>query len=73
MRINYLQVCLTLGNTVWLEDVQIGVKVIGHADMMFSLKKKLIDENCTVRNEEHVPNLIKLCEIAGFTVNGGHS
>ncbi|XP_067204330.1 putative ATP-dependent RNA helicase TDRD12 [Linepithema humile] len=55
------KVRLHLGNTIWLDDFEIGTKLINHADVKgASLRKELINGNFAVLNDTHIPNLLKL-------------
>lgn len=65
---NYLQVRLQLGNTIWLDDLKIGTKLIGHSDLIgSSLKKELLLGNFAVWNNNHLSSLFKLCKNSGLT------
>jgi len=71
---NYLQVRLHLGNTIWLDDLKIGTKLIGHPDLIgSSLKKELCHGNFSIVNNNHLSNLFKLCRNSGMTEINGHN
>jgi len=56
---NYSQVRLHLGNTIWLDDLKIGTKLIGHPDVIgSSLKKELLSGKFAVVNNDHLSNLL---------------
>jgi len=64
----YSQVRFHLGNTIWLDDLEIGTKLIGHADVIgTSLKKELINGNSAVPNDNHISDLLKLYKNSGLT------
>lgn len=68
------QVCLHLGNTIWLDDIVTGIKIINHDDLVgFSLKDQLKNENHAMLNDDHISHLLKLCKKSGLSeVNGYH-
>lgn len=67
------EVRLHLGNTIWLEDLKIGTKLIGHPDLIGSpLKKNLLDGNFAVENNDHLSNLFELCRNSKLTEINGH-
>jgi len=54
---------LHLGNTIWLDDLEIGTKLIGYGDLIdSSLKKHLISGNHAVLNKNHMSQLLTLQE-----------
>jgi len=62
------QVRLHLGNTIWLDDFEIGTKLIGHSDLIgFSLQKHLISGNHAVLNKDHMSQLFEICKNSGLT------
>lgn len=64
---DYPQVRLHIGNTIWLDDLEIGTKLIAHGDLISSsLKKYLISGNCAVSNKDHMSQLFKLCKNSGL-------
>ncbi|XP_029178829.1 putative ATP-dependent RNA helicase TDRD12 isoform X2 [Nylanderia fulva] len=66
------KVCLHLGNTIWLDDIQIRTKLLNHPDMIgYSLKKELV-KNFAILNDNHIPDLLKLCKISGLREINGH-
>lgn len=66
-KIMNLQVRLHVGNTIWLDDLEVGTKLIGHKDIIgSSLKKELIAKKHAVPNENHISHLLNLCKNAGF-------
>lgn len=70
---NYSQVHLHLGNTIWLDDLKIGTKLLGYPDLIgSSLKKELLSENFAVLNNDHLSSLFKLCRNSGMTKINGH-
>lgn len=72
-KMNYSQVRLHLGNTIWLDDLKIGTKLIGYPDLIgSSLKKQLLFEKFAVLNNDHLSNLFKLCKNSGLTKINGH-
>ncbi|XP_029663616.1 putative ATP-dependent RNA helicase TDRD12 isoform X3 [Formica exsecta] len=67
------KVCLHLGNTIWLDDLQIGTKLLGYSDIIgSSLKKELLVKNFAILNENHIPDLFKLCKNSGLIETNGH-
>jgi len=67
------QVRLHLGNTIWLDDLKIGTKIIGHSDVIgSSLKKELLFGKFAVVNNDHLSSLFKLCRNSGLTEINGH-
>ncbi|XP_071638869.1 putative ATP-dependent RNA helicase TDRD12 isoform X1 [Temnothorax longispinosus] len=67
------KICLHLGNTIWLDDLKIGTKLIGHPDLIgSSLKKELLLGNFAVWNNNHLSSLLKLCRNCGLTEINGH-
>ncbi|XP_024888725.1 putative ATP-dependent RNA helicase TDRD12 [Temnothorax curvispinosus] len=67
------KICLYLGNTIWLDDLKIGTKLIGHPDLIgSSLKKELFSGNFAVWNNNHLSSLLKLCRNCGLTEINGH-
>ncbi|XP_050453768.1 putative ATP-dependent RNA helicase TDRD12 isoform X2 [Cataglyphis hispanica] len=67
------KVCLHLGNTIWLDDLQIGTKLLNYSDMIgSSLKKELLDKNFAILNDNHIPDLFKLCKNSGLIETNGH-
>lgn len=72
IRINS-QVCLHLGNTIWIDDLRIGTKLIGHPDLKGSSLKQysINDGQFAVINLNHLSKLFQLCKDSGLTeVNG---
>ncbi|XP_018050182.1 PREDICTED: putative ATP-dependent RNA helicase TDRD12 isoform X2 [Atta colombica] len=68
------EVRLHLGNTIWLDDLKIGTKLIGHPDLIgSSLKKELCHGNFSIVNNNHLSNLFKLCRNSGMTEINGHN
>ncbi|KAG5309689.1 VASA1 helicase, partial [Acromyrmex insinuator] len=68
------EVHLHLGNTIWLDDLKIGTKLIGHHDLIgSSLKKELCHGNYSIVNNNHLSNLFKLCRNSGMTEINGHN
>ncbi|XP_032684935.1 putative ATP-dependent RNA helicase TDRD12 isoform X2 [Odontomachus brunneus] len=68
------KVRLHLGNTIWLDDIVTGVKIINYNDLIgFSLKDQLKNENHAMLNDDHISYLLKLCKNSGISeVNGYH-
>ncbi|XP_011858080.1 PREDICTED: putative ATP-dependent RNA helicase TDRD12 [Vollenhovia emeryi] len=66
------KVCLHLGNTIWLDDLKIGTKLIDHPDLIgSSLEKKLRQGNFAVFKDDHLSKLFELCRNSGLTeING---
>lgn len=66
------KVHLHLGNTIWLDDLKVGTKLINHSDLIgSSLRKQLITENHAVPNDDHVSHLLNLCKKSGLSkING---
>ncbi|KAG5341799.1 VASA1 helicase, partial [Acromyrmex charruanus] len=68
------EVHLHLGNTIWLDDLKIGTKLIGHPDLIgSSLKRGLCHGNYSIVNNNHLSNLFKLCRNSGMTEINGHN
>ncbi|KAG5319174.1 VASA1 helicase, partial [Pseudoatta argentina] len=68
------EVHLHLGNTIWLDDLKIGTKLIGHPDLIgSSLKRELCHGNYSIVNNNHLSNLFKLCRNSGMTEINGHN
>ncbi|KAL6261063.1 hypothetical protein P5V15_008590 [Pogonomyrmex californicus] len=68
------RVRLHLRDTIWLDDLEIGTKLIGHPDLIgSSLKKKLLAGDFAVMNDNHISNLFKLCKNSGLTEVNGHN
>lgn len=64
---NCPQVRLHVGNTLWLNDIVTGIKLIDNNDIVgFSLKNKLKNENHAILNDEHISHLLKLCKMGGL-------
>ncbi|XP_025265669.1 putative ATP-dependent RNA helicase TDRD12 isoform X2 [Camponotus floridanus] len=67
------KVCLHLGNTIWLDDLRIGTKLLGYSDMIgSSLKKELLAKNFAILNDNHMPDLFKLCKNSDMIDINGH-
>ncbi|KMQ93903.1 atp-dependent rna helicase tdrd12 isoform x1 [Lasius niger] len=65
------KVCLHLGNTMWLDDLQIRTKLLEYPDMIgHSLKNTLIKDHFAILNDNHIPDLFALCKNSGLT--NGH-
>ncbi|XP_025987860.2 putative ATP-dependent RNA helicase TDRD12 isoform X1 [Solenopsis invicta] len=67
------KVCLHLGNTIWIDDLRIGTKLIGHPDLKGSSLKQysINDGQFAVINLNHLSKLFQLCKDSGLTeVNG---
>lgn len=63
------KVHLHIGNTIWLDDLQVGTKLLGYSDMIgSSLKKELLNKNFAVLNKNHIPDLVKLCDNSGLVI-----
>ncbi|XP_018404160.1 PREDICTED: putative ATP-dependent RNA helicase TDRD12 [Cyphomyrmex costatus] len=68
------EVRLHIGNTIWLDDLRIGTKLIGHPDLIgSSLKKKLCHENFAVVNNNHLSSLLELYRNSGMIEINGHN
>ncbi|KYQ56077.1 ATP-dependent RNA helicase DBP3 [Trachymyrmex zeteki] len=68
------EVRLHLGNTIWLDDLKIGTKLIGHPDLIgSSLKKELCHGSFSIVNNNHLSNLFKFCRNSGMTEINGHN
>lgn len=66
------KVCLHLENTIWLDDIQIKTKLLEYPDMTgYSLKNELV-QNFAILNNNHIPDLLKLCKISGLKEINGH-
>lgn len=62
------QVRLHLGNTIWLDDFEIGTELIDRSNVIGnSLKKKLINGNFAVSNDNHISDLLKLYKNSELT------
>ncbi|XP_036148716.1 putative ATP-dependent RNA helicase TDRD12 isoform X2 [Monomorium pharaonis] len=60
-----------LGNTIWLDDLKIGTKLIGYPDLIgSSLRKELLLGNFAIESTKHLSRLFQLCRDSGLTVNG---
>ncbi|XP_019700247.1 putative ATP-dependent RNA helicase TDRD12 isoform X2 [Harpegnathos saltator] len=68
------KVRLHLGNTIWLDDIVTGTKILNHKDLIgFSLKDSLEKENHAILNDNHMLHLLKLCKKSGLSkINGYH-
>lgn len=68
-----MQVCLHLGNAIWLDDIKVGTKLINHPDVIgSSLRKELLSGNFAVANNNQLLNLFKLCKNSGLKEVNGH-
>ena len=63
---------LHLGNTIWVNTLEIGTKLIGYKDIIgSSLKTELLNKDHAVENNKHLHEMYQLCKSAGFLdING---
>ncbi|XP_024940708.1 putative ATP-dependent RNA helicase TDRD12 isoform X2 [Cephus cinctus] len=66
------KVQLCLGNTIWLNTLEIRTKLIGYPDLVCSnLKTVLLEEQQALENNNHLHSLYALCKAGGLTsING---
>ncbi|XP_015181603.1 PREDICTED: putative ATP-dependent RNA helicase TDRD12 [Polistes dominula] len=64
------KVSLHLGNTIWTDTLNIGIKMIGRRDIAgLSLKTELISKSHAVVNKDHMQNIYTLCTNGGLVIN----
>ena len=63
---------LHLGNTIWVDTLEIGTKLIGYDDLIASsLKAELLKKDHAIENNKHLSQMYQLCKDAGFPeING---
>lgn len=62
-----------LENTIWVENLEVGTKLIGYRDLIgFSLKAELLRQDYAVENDKHLNQMYQLCKDAGFSEINGH-
>ena len=63
---------LHLGNTIWVDTLEIGTKLIGYDDLIASsLKAELLKKDHAVEYNKHLSQMYQLCKDAGFPeING---
>ncbi|XP_012284583.1 putative ATP-dependent RNA helicase TDRD12 isoform X2 [Orussus abietinus] len=67
------KVCLHLGNTLWMESLEIRSSLIGCNDFFnSSLKTELINTKHGVKNGDHMKYLLELCKADGLTWINDH-
>lgn len=66
------QVNLHLGNTIWVNTLNVGTKLIGYKDLIGScLRTELLEKDHAVENDKHLNRMYQLCRDAGFlNING---
>ncbi|XP_076749741.1 putative ATP-dependent RNA helicase TDRD12 [Xylocopa sonorina] len=63
---------LHLRNTIWVDTLEIGTKLIGYEDLIgSSLRTKLLIENHGIENDKHLSQLYQLCKNADFFKTNG--
>ncbi|CAL7949014.1 unnamed protein product [Xylocopa violacea] len=63
---------LHLRNTIWVDTLEIGTKLIGYKDLIgSSLRTELLTKNHGIENDKHLSQLYQFCRSAGFfEING---
>lgn len=63
---------LHLGNTIWVDSLNVGTKLIGYKDLIgSSIKTELLLKDYAVKNDKHLNQMYQLCRDAGFLqING---
>lgn len=63
---------LHLGNTIWVDSLNVGTKLIGYKDLIgSSIKTELLLKDHAVKNDKHLNQMYQLCRDAGFLqING---
>ncbi|XP_031837952.1 putative ATP-dependent RNA helicase TDRD12 isoform X5 [Nomia melanderi] len=65
---------LHLKNTIWVNTLEIGTKLIGYKDIVgSSLKTELIKNDHAVENPEHLQQMYQLCKDAGLLELNGYN
>ncbi|KAK1137221.1 hypothetical protein K0M31_001743 [Melipona bicolor] len=58
---------LHLGNTMWVNTLNVGTKLIGYKDLIGSnLRTELLLKDHVIENDEHLNQMYQLCRDAGF-------
>ncbi|XP_076234936.1 putative ATP-dependent RNA helicase TDRD12 [Calliopsis andreniformis] len=64
---------LHLKDTIWVDTLEIGTKLIGYKDLVgFSLKGELLKQDYAIENDKHLNRMYELCNVAGFSEINGH-
>nr|XP_012143302.1 PREDICTED: putative ATP-dependent RNA helicase TDRD12 isoform X2 [Megachile rotundata] len=63
---------LHLGNTIWVNTLEVGTKIIGYKDLVgSSLRADLLNKDHAIENPKHLHQMYQLCKTAGFSdING---
>ncbi|XP_043604134.1 putative ATP-dependent RNA helicase TDRD12 isoform X3 [Bombus pyrosoma] len=63
---------LHLGNTIWVNTLNVGTKLIGYKDLIGScLRTELLEKDHAVEDDKHLNRMYQLCRDAGFlNING---
>ncbi|KAJ8679454.1 hypothetical protein QAD02_015241 [Eretmocerus hayati] len=69
-----VKVLLHIGNSIWTDSVVSHTPCKGYKDLESTpLENDIIKHELGVRNEDHLPNLLRLCKDGGLIEVNGHS
>ncbi|XP_017788533.1 PREDICTED: putative ATP-dependent RNA helicase TDRD12 [Habropoda laboriosa] len=65
---------LHLGNTIWVNTLEVGTKLLEYKDLIgLSLKTELIKKEHAIKDDKHLNQMYQLCRDAGFSKINGYN